>query len=186
VHGPANACRLFHRFQPGLPPTSTPPTPAPATCLSSKSRIRIRTRTPHRHPTRIEHVSRRRHHALRHGLRPRHPRARPRLRIRTVRFLSLAQPDRRRSLHRPSISISRRPSLFLRRPYVARRRAFLRTQSRARTDPLPPSHLPPDPLVKLSLTTSKLWSPRPLRHPGPALGVEQAVSAPQAAACGRR
>jgi hypothetical protein len=101
------------------------------------------------------------------------------------------RPTRPPALPSPSIHVHQPPSLplpalFLRRPYVARRRPFLRTQSRARTDPLPPSHLPPDPLVKLSLTTSKLWSPRPLRHPGPALGVEQAVSGPQAAACGRR
>jgi hypothetical protein len=145
--------------------------------------------TLHTHPSASNHVSRRRHHALRHGLRPRHPRARPRLRIRTVRFLSLAQADRRRPFHRPSASICRRPSPSRAAPAPPLRRAATslpRHPSRARTARLPSSLFPHDPPVKLSLTTSKLWSPRPLRHPGPALGIQQIVSQHQAVACGRR
>jgi hypothetical protein len=83
VHGPCACCHLFCRLRPALRPST--PTRNTATCLIRKSRIT----TPHTE-TLIDdsHVSRRWYHALRYGLRPRHPRSRPRLRIRTVRSLT--------------------------------------------------------------------------------------------------
>jgi hypothetical protein len=129
--------------------------PNSATCLTCKSR----NTTLKRQSIQSQDVSRRWYHALRHRLRPRHPRSRPRLRIRTVRFLSLAQPDRRPSLCHPSpclalytslrdaaFAVPRRVAAFL--PSQPRRvHAFGRHHS---------SHFPPEPIVELPLTSSKL------------------------------
>ena len=105
------------------------------------------TKKTHAH---YNHVSRRWYHALRHWLRPRHPRSRPRLRIRTVRFLSLAQLDRRPSPHRPlpAAALYALISRYCFGGPFSCGHVFLPSQlpSRARIRPAPPSLFPQDPL----------------------------------------
>jgi hypothetical protein len=104
VHGPCACCHLFCRLRPALRPST--PTRNTATCLIRKSRIT----TPHTE-TLIDdsHVSRRWYHALRYGLRPRHPRSRPRLRIRTVRSLT-PRPARPSLLSFPASAVAMLPT----------------------------------------------------------------------------
>jgi hypothetical protein len=179
-----NACRLFRRFQPGLPPTSTPPPQRPR--LVSEQ---VLYQHPPHTPIRIEPclaAAAPRSTSRASATAP----ARATSPTNSNGTFPEPRPSRPPSSLSPSICIHLPPSQPLRAaPAPPLRRAATslpRHPSRARTARLPPSLFPHDPPVKLSLTTSKLWSPRPLRHPGPALGIQQIVSQHQAAACGRR
>jgi hypothetical protein len=129
------------------------------------------------HGTQLDdkHVSRRRHYALRHRLRPRHTRSRPCLRVRTV-CLPTPRPSPIATAASSSI-IAPDPASSVFSLRHGRRNHCFATQ-------LPPFLLHPcapttictfRPSTMRSfesnhLTPLKLWPPSPLRHPSPPFG----------------
>ena len=153
--------------------------------------------SPHRYPriqsishlhnplhrqTSKQHVSRR-NHALRHRLRPRHPRSRPCLRVRTVCLLT----PPRSSSYTPSHPPVHRYSIlyFLAVSHAIDRCAIQctllvprrpRDMSVLRVAPSPSSFPHPSAVPASSNNLEQLWTSRPLRHSGSAFRVQQAVS----------
>lgn len=147
---------------PSLP--RPPPALLASPLLSTRSTAAVRAHPSLRRPSHHHrHVSRR-NHALRHRLRPRHPRSRPCLRVRTVCPLT---PRPLRSSSLPPTSAPASSS-----------HASSPPPSPPRFLSIAPDRIAPYLPCYAALTSPKVRPPCPLRHPRPALGVEPPVSTP--------